>query len=217
MVNEINYIAIEGVIGVGKTSLARLIAEKMRARLILEKFEENPFLDKFYKSKADFAFQTQMFFLVSRYKQLEGLHQNSLFTNFIVSDYIFEKDRIFASINLSDEEFRLYDSIYPMFSQNIRKPDLVIFLDSDVDRLVYNVKLRNREMEKAVTADYLAALSNAYKEFFFKYSHSPLLIINTTGIDFVNNDSEFNALCKEIFRKDRAFIEYFNPEGKGIF
>lgn len=215
--NDINYIAIEGVIGVGKTSLAKLLAEKMRARLILEQFEENPFLDKFYKSKADFAFQTQMFFLVSRYKQLEGLHQNNLFNDFVVSDYIFEKDRIFATINLSDEEFGLYDSIYPMFAHNIRKPDLVIFLDSDVDRLIYNVHRRNRAMESAITPEYLTALSNAYKEFFFKYSQSPLLIINTTDIDFVNNETEFNALYKEIFRADRAFIEYFNPEGKGIF
>lgn len=214
--HDIGYIAVEGVIGAGKTSLAKKLAEKMRASLILEKFDENPFLDKFYKSPRDFAFQTQMFFLVNRYKQLEGLAQGSLFSQYVVSDYIFEKDRIFAMINLSDDEFQLYESIYPMFQKNVRMPDLVIFLDSDVDRLVKNIRQRNRSMESSITEKYLLDLSEAYKDYFYKYSQTPLLMINTTEIDFVNNDEDFDALYKTIFRSDRAFKEYFTPERRII-
>lgn len=214
--SEIGYIAVEGVIGVGKSSLAKKLADILRARLILENFEENPFLDKFYLSPRDFAFQTQMFFLVNRYKQLEGLAQGSLFSQFVVSDYIFEKDRIFATLNLSDDEFQLYDSIYPMFQKNIRKPDLVIFLDSDVKRLVRNIRMRDRDIEKSISEKYLEDLSEAYKNYFYKYSQTPLLMINTTEIDFVNNDEDFDALYKTIFREDRAFKEYFNPEKRII-
>ncbi|MEW6193662.1 MAG: deoxynucleoside kinase [Bacteroidota bacterium] len=209
---DIRYIAIEGVIGAGKTSLAQKLSEKLGANLVLEQFEENPFLEKFYEDRKRFAFQTQMFFLINRYKQQQQLNQQELFSNYIVSDYIFEKDKIFAYLNLSGEELKLYESIFPLLERDIPKPDVVIFLQSGIDRLVNNVKKRDREFEKNLNRGYLSELSEAYNNFFFKYNDTPLLIVNTSEIDFVNRDDDFEELYTQIFREDRGFIEYFNPE-----
>lgn len=212
---ELRYIAIEGVIGAGKTSLARMLAEKLNADLILEQFEENPFLEKFYDDRKRFAFQTQMFFLINRYKQQQQLKQQDLFSSITVSDYIFDKDKIFAYLNLSAEEVKLYENIFPLLERDIPKPDLVIFLQSSIDRLMANVKTRGRKFEKNLTRQYLADLSEAYNNFYFKYNNTPLLIVNTSDIDFVNNETDFKELYSQIFREDRGFIEYFNPERKG--
>lgn len=211
---EIRYIAIEGVIGAGKTSLAQKLSDKLGANLILEQFEDNPFLEKFYDDRKRFAFQTQMFFLINRYKQQQQLNQQELFSKYIVSDYIFEKDKIFAYLNLSGEEIKLYESIFPLLERDIPKPDLVIFLQSSLDRLVANVKTRGRKIEKNLTRGYLTELSESYNNFFFKYNNTPLLIVNTTEIDFVNREEDFDELYMQIFREDRGFIEYFNPEVK---
>jgi len=213
--NEIRYVAIEGVIGAGKTSLAKKLSEKLNANLILEEFETNPFLGKFYEDRKRYAFQTQMFFLINRYKQQEQLVQEDLFSKFIVSDYIFEKDQIFAYLNLEGEELKLYESLFPLLQRNLRKPDLVIFLQSATDRLMYNIKRRGRKVERNLTRGYIEELSEAYNNFFFKYNHTPLLIVNTTEIDFVNKQKDFDELYTQIFREDRGFIEYFNPEGRG--
>lgn len=213
--SEIKTIAIEGVIGVGKTSLAKKLAEKLNAKLVLEEFESNPFLEKFYNDRKRFAFQTQMFFLINRFKQQQQLNQEDLFTNYIVADYIFEKDKIFAYLNLSADEIKLYESIFPLLQRDLRKFDLVIFLQSSVDRLMYNIKRRNRKIEKNITKNYLKELSEAYNSFFFKYNNTPLLIVNTTEIDFVNNQNDFDELFNQIFREDRGFVEYFNPTPRG--
>ncbi len=212
---ELRYIAIEGVIGAGKTTLTQKIAEKLTANLILEEFEENPFLEKFYDDRKRFAFQTQIFFLINRYKQQQQLNQQELFTKYIVSDYIFQKDRIFAYLNLSGEELKLYETIFPLLERDIPKPDLVIFLQSSIDRLMLNIRSRGRKFERNLTRAYLSELSEAYNNFFFKYSNTPLLIVNTTDIDFVNRTEDFDLLYEQIFREDRGFIEYFNPEAKG--
>jgi deoxyadenosine/deoxycytidine kinase len=214
-VAELRYIAIEGVIGAGKTTLAGMLSEKLNADLILEQFEENPFLEKFYDDRKRFAFQTQMFFLINRYKQQQQLKQQDLFSSITVSDYIFDKDKIFAYLNLSPEEVKLYENIFPLLERDIPKPDLVIFLQSSIDRLMANIKLRGRKFEKNLTRQYLAELSEAYNNFFFKYNNTPLLIVNTSDIDFVNSETDFNELYNQIFREDRGFIEYFNPEVKG--
>jgi len=213
---DVKYIAIEGVIGAGKTSLAKKISEKLNAELILEQFEVNPFLESFYSDRKRYAFQTQMFFLINRFKQQEELNQENLFTEYIVSDYVFDKDRIFAYLNLSGEELKLYESIFPLLSRSLRKPDLVVFLQSSVDRLMFNIKKRSRKIERNLTRSYIEELSDAYTHFFFRYSNTPLLIVNSTGIDFVNNDQDFNELFKQIFRKDRGVKEYFKPETKRI-
>lgn len=212
---ELRYIAIEGVIGAGKTTLARMISEKLSADLILEQFEENPFLEKFYDDRKRFAFQTQMFFLINRYKQQQQLKQQDLFSSITVSDYIFDKDKIFAYLNLSTEEVKLYENIFPLLERDIPKPDVVIFLQCSIDRLMSNIKQRGRKFEKNLTRQYLAELSEAYNNFFFKYNNTPLLIVNTSEIDFVNSESDFKELYDQIFREDRGFIEYFNPEAKG--
>ncbi|RMD50413.1 MAG: deoxynucleoside kinase [Ignavibacteria bacterium] len=215
--SEIRYIAIEGVIGAGKTSLAKKLSEKLKSKLILEEFEENPFLEKFYNDRRRYAFQTQMFFLINRFKQQQALNQEDLFAEYIVSDYMFDKDKIFAYLNLSGEELKLYESIFPMLKRDLRKYDLVIFLQSHIDRLMYNIKKRGRRFERNITRSYIEELSEAYNNFFFKYNDTPLLIVNTSEIDFVNNERDFNELFNQIFREDRGFIEYFNPESRGAF
>jgi deoxyguanosine kinase len=214
--NDLKYISIEGVIGAGKTSLAKRISESLNAKLILEQFDNNPFLEKFYIDRKRFAFQTQMFFLINRFKQQQELHQEDLFSEHIICDYVFEKDRIFAYMNLSKDELNLYESIYPLLARALRKPDLVIFLQSSTDRLMYNIKSRNRKVERAITRNYIEELSESYNNYFFKYNTTPLLIVNSSEIDFVSNDKDFDELFKQIFREDRGFTEYFNPETRRI-
>ncbi len=211
---DVKYIAIEGVIGVGKTSLARKIKDKLSAELLLEQFDANPFLEKFYSDRNRYAFQTQMFFLIKRFKPQEELSQENLFRDYIVSDYLFEKDRIFAYLNLNSEELKLYESLYPLLARSLRKPDLVVFLQSSSDRLMHNIKNRNRKIERALNRSYIEDLSEAYNHFFFRYNNTPLLIVNSTDIDFVNSDDDFEELFKQIFREDRGVKEYFKPESK---
>ena len=210
----IKYIAIEGVIGAGKTSLARKIKDRLNGELLLEQFDANPFLEKFYSDRSSYAFQTQMFFLINRFKQQEELNQEDLFRDYIVSDYLFEKDRIFAYLNLNNEELKLYESLYPLLARSLRKPDLVVFLQSSTDRLMHNIKNRNRKIERALNRSYIEELSEAYNHFFFRYNSTPLLIVNSTEIDFVNSDGDFEELFKQIFREDRGVKEYFKPESK---
>ncbi|NNG27707.1 MAG: deoxynucleoside kinase [Ignavibacteriaceae bacterium] len=210
--SEVKFIAIEGVIGVGKTSLAKKIKDRLNGKFIAEQFETNPFLEKFYADRARYAFQTQMFFLINRFKQQQELAQEDLFTEHIVCDYIFEKDRIFAYLNLGSDELKLYENIYPLLARTLRKPDLVVFLQSRTDRLMFNIKKRNRKIERALSRNYIEELSEAYNHFFFRYNSSPLLIVNSSDLDFVNSEEDFNELFKQIFREDRGFKEYFNPE-----
>lgn len=214
--SELRYIAIEGVIGAGKTALAKKLKAKLDARLVIEQFETNPFLEKFYNDRRRYAFQTQMFFLINRFKQQEELVQEDLFSSYIVSDYIFEKDRIFAYLNLTGDELKLYESLYPLLARSLRKPDLVVFLQSSIDRLMFNIKKRGRAIEKNLTRSYIEELSDAYNHFFFRYNTTPLLIVNSTEIDFVNNENDFEELLRQIFREDRGLIEYFNPETRRV-
>jgi deoxyadenosine/deoxycytidine kinase len=210
--SDLRFIAFEGVIGVGKTSLAKKIRDRLDAKLILEHFENNPFLEKFYSDRNRYAFQTQMFFLLNRFKQLQELIQEELFTSYTICDYLFDKDRIFAYLNLSKDELNLYESIYPLLARSLRKPDLIVYLQASTDRLMFNIKSRNRKIERALSRNYLEELSEAYNHYFFRYDATPLLIVNATELDFVNNDDDFDLLFKQIFREDRAYTEYFSPE-----
>lgn len=213
---EIRYIAIEGVIGAGKTTLATLLAERLNAELVLEQFEINPFLEKFYKDRKRFAFQTQIFFLVNRYLQQQNLLQSNLFNEYLVSDYIFEKDKIFAYLNLEGEELKLYEILVSQLEKNILKPDLVIFLKASVDKLMDNIRKRDRSFERHIQRTYIEQLHKAYDHFFFAYKSTPLLIVNTNELDFLNNKEDLDNLIKLIFRKDRAYIEYYSPNPKGL-
>ncbi len=214
---EIRYIAIEGVIGAGKTTLATLLAERLNADLVLEQFEINPFLEKFYKDRRRYAFQTQIFFLVNRYIQQQNLLQSNLFKEYLVSDYIFEKDRIFAYLNLEGDELKLYETLATQLEKNILKPDLVIFLQASVDRLMENIRKRDRSFERNIQRGYIEQLHSAYDHFFFAYQKTPLLIVNTNEVDFLNNQGDLDNLIELVFRKDRAYIEYYSPKPKGLF
>lgn len=213
---EIRYIAIEGVIGAGKTTLATLLAERLNADLVLEQFEINPFLEKFYKDRRRYAFQTQIFFLVNRYIQQQNLLQSNLFKEYLVSDYIFEKDKIFAYLNLEGEELKLYDTLATQLEKNILKPDLVIFLKASVDKLMENIRKRDRVFERNMQRSYIEQLHEAYDHFFFAYKSTPLLIVNTNELDFLKNPQDLDNLIELIFRKDRAFIEFYSPNPKGF-
>jgi 2-amino-4-hydroxy-6-hydroxymethyldihydropteridine diphosphokinase len=214
-VREIRYIAIEGVIGAGKTSLAKLLSERLNAKLVLEQYYENPFLEKFYEDRERYAFQTQIFFLLSRYKQQMELHQIDLFHEYLITDYIFDKDKIFAHINLKGDELKLYEMLVGMLEKNIPIPDLVIYLQSSVERLMQNIRKRGRPYEKNISEDYIRELYNAYNEFFFnQYRKSPVLVINATEIDFVNNKDDFEDLVNEILSPRKSYFEYYNPVKK---
>ena len=204
------HIAIEGTIGVGKTSLAGILGDRLEAKLILEEFEENPFLVEFYKDSDRFAFQTQLFFLLSRYRQQQQLQQTDLFTKTLISDYMFVKDRLFAALNLDDKEMSLYNAVARILEKNVASPDMVIFLQSDTDRLMQNIKLRGREYEKLIDWKYIDALNQMYNEYFFRYNNSPLLIINTNDIDFVNNEKDLEEII-EFIRTPGEGTRYFNP------
>lgn len=211
---NIRYIAIEGVIGAGKTSLAQKLGEALNAKVVLEKFEENPFLPKFYEDPIRYAFQTQIFFLLSRYKQQQEFFQADLFQDFLITDYIFEKDKIFAYLNLADDELKLYEMLINNMEHNIPTPDLVVYIQSSIERLMVNIKKRNREIEKNMTVEYIRDLNEAYNYFFFRYKDAPLLIVNATAIDFVNNQNDFEELLVEILRPNKAPVEYYNPMKK---
>jgi 2-amino-4-hydroxy-6-hydroxymethyldihydropteridine diphosphokinase len=214
-VKEIRYIAIEGVIGAGKTSLAKMLGERLNAKVVLEQYYENPFLEKFYQNRERYAFQTQIFFLLSRYKQQMELLQRDLFYEYLITDYIFDKDKIFAHINLKGDELKLYEMLVSLLEKNIPVPDLVIFLQSSVERLMQNIRKRGRPYEKNISEDYIRELYEAYNEFFFnQYRKSPVLVINATEIDFVNNKEDFEDLVKEILSPRRGTFEYYNPPKK---
>ena len=178
--------------------------------LELEEFERNPFLEDFYNDPKGFAFQTQIFFLLSRYKQQVGLQQIALFSKNIIADYMFAKDRLFATLNLSDKELDLYNTVANILEKNLSFPEMVIFLQSDTDRLIENIRKRGRTYEEKIDNSYLKALNQVYTEYFFKYDKSPLLIINTNDIDFVNNKDDLEELINFI-RTPGEGTRYFNP------
>lgn len=204
------YVAIEGSIGVGKTSLAKLLSGKLSARLVLETFQDNPFLTDFYEEPDRFAFQTQLWFLLQRYQQQQELRQVDMFHSLLVSDYMFVKDRLFASLNLKEKEMSLYDSVANMMEKNVLHPDLVIFLQADTDTLMNNIKRRGREYEKNISWDYIDSLNQVYNEYFFRYQETPLVIINTNNIDFVHSEQDLEEVINYI-RQPVVGTKFFNP------
>ncbi|MBE0433422.1 deoxynucleoside kinase [candidate division WOR-3 bacterium] len=195
---ELRFIAIEGVIGAGKTSLAKVLSNKLHAGILLEEFEENPFLTKFYADRKKYAFHTQIYFLMSRYRMQREMAQIDLFNSRIVADYLFVKDRIFAEVNLSDEEFALYDKIYSILAVDIPRPDLVIYLQSDPEVLFKRIRQRGRAYERDMEFDYVGRLCEAYNTFFFHYNSSPMLIVNIKGFDFLANPRDLDLLWGEM-------------------
>ena len=204
------YVAIEGTIGVGKTSLAKLISEHLGAKLVLEEFQDNPFLSDFYNDPERHAFQTQLWFLLQRFQQQQDLRQIDMFQNLVITDYMFVKDRLFASLNLNEKEMSLYDTVANMMERNVIGPDLVIFLQADTETLMRNISKRGRDFEKNMSEDYIDALNQVYNEYFFRYQDTPLVIINTNNIDFVNNKRDLDEVINYI-RQPAKGTKFFNP------
>jgi deoxyguanosine kinase len=211
---EKRYIVVEGPIGVGKTSLTERLAAEFGFRTVMEKVEENPFLPRYYKDPARFAMQTQLFFLLSRYGQQKELSQQDLFSSGVVCDYLFAKDRIFASVALESDELLLYNQLFSTLDARIPKPDLVIFLQAPSDVLLSRIKMRGREYEREVAREYLQAINEAYNRFFFGYDETPLLVINTSEVDFVKRPGDFQDLVREIRRMKKGTLFYV-PLGSG--
>lgn len=211
---ECRYVAIEGVIGVGKTSLARLLARDTRGRLHLERADENPFLPRFYAEPRRYAFQTQIFFLLSRFRQQQELHQQDLFASPVISDYIFAKDRIFANVTLDNEELRLYERLAAELLPRVPVPDLVVYLQASVDVLMARISRRGRAYEAQIARAYIEELSDAYNHFFFHYRDAPLLVVNTSGMDFVGNAEHYEVLSRNLAEPFQG-VRYYTPAWEG--
>lgn len=205
------YIAVEGPIGVGKTSLAKRLAQTFNYDIVLEKPEENPFLERFYRNPRQYALSTQLFFLFQRTQQLQDLKQNDLFEPVRVADFLIDKDRLFARQNLDADEFLLYENVYRHLTLNAPVPDLVIYLQAPTHVLLTRIQKRGIPSEQAIEADYLDRLNESYTRFFHYYDASPLLIVNSTELDLVSNNDDYQQLVKRIIQAPQG-IHYFNPK-----
>ena len=204
------YIAVEGPIGVGKSTLAKKLSESLQADLLLEQPKKNPFLARFYAKPRQYALPTQLFFLFQRLKQLQHSQQDDLFTAGRVADFILEKDPLFAQITLDDDEYRLYQQVYTNLQINVPKPDLVIYLQAPEDVLIKRINKRGIKYEKDMNPQYLRKLTDAYTAFFYRYDDSPLLIVNAADMNFVDNEVHYDALLERI-NSIQSGKNYFNP------
>ncbi len=198
MSSGVSLVAVDGSIGVGKTSLARLLARHLGAKLIEENVEDNPFIERFYEDMGAYSLQAQLVFLMNRYKQQLSLSQKELFSELTIIDYIFARDKIFAHVNLSDEELGLYSRIANELETKLIRPDIVIYLQASSDVLFERIQRRGNAMERTISKDYLETLNEAFNHFFFNYSETPLLIVNTDRMDFVNDERQFHDLVQRI-------------------
>lgn len=204
------YIAVEGPIGVGKTSLAQMLAKELNARLLLEDADNNPFLPRFYAEPDKYAFPAQLYFLLTRYNQQRELLQRDLFEQATVADYLFAKDRIFANLNLAPDEIKLYEGVYKLVDAQMAKPDLVVYVRARVEVLGERLRKRSRDFERHISYEYLERVSSAYRDFFFYYDEAPLLVVDSSEIDFVGNPSDLADLIREIDAAGPG-TQYFVP------
>jgi deoxyadenosine/deoxycytidine kinase len=205
------HIAVEGPIGVGKTSLVTLLAKQFRGTKILEDVD-NPFLDDFYKDKRGAAFRTELFFVLSRYDQQRQIAQRDLFTELVISDYTFPKSKIFSYLTLDDSELMIFNRLYELLYETVPRPDLVIYLQAGLDTLLKRIKKRGRAYERSISPQYLQELSEAYSHYFYRYDETPLLVVNTSEIDFVSTPAHFDQLVEQI-RNAQKGTQYYVPLG----
>jgi len=208
--SDLKYVVVEGPIGVGKTTLANKLALDWDAELVLENVEDNPFLLQFYEEPRQFALSTQLHFLLTRTRQIQHIKQQSIFSNTRVSDFMAHKEKLFAQITLNSEEYDLYDQIYSYLTSDLPKPDLIIYLQASTKTLEKRVKNRARGYEKHINFSYLEKINSSYANFFHKYDSSPLLIINTENVDFVNNNEDYLDIINMIYKMEKG-KHYFNP------
>ena len=204
---------VEGPIGVGKTSLVERLSERLGARRLLEAADDNPFLSEFYQDAARYAFQTQLWFLLNRFRQQQELAQSVPFRQTLVADYLFAKDKIFAYLTLEDHELTLYERVHALLQVQVPTPDLVLFLQATTDALLQRIGIRAKPYERDIRRAYLDELNAAYTHFFFHYSASPLLVVNTSDIDFVNRPGDFEDLVKAVLEV-RAGTHYYVPRSR---
>ncbi len=205
-----DYIVIEGPIGVGKSSLAQRLANDYESELILEEVDENPFLEQFYQKPREAALSTQLFFLMHRTRQLQELRQGSIFSQSKIADYLIEKDQLFAQVTLTPKEYELYLQVYEHMIIDTPKPDLVVYLQAPVPTLIERIRKRGRNYERFIESNYLEQLNEAYADFFYHYHDAPLLIVNASDIDFINNDRDYEQLKTQILNTNSG-RHYFNP------
>ncbi|OYY50171.1 MAG: deoxynucleoside kinase [Methylophilales bacterium 28-44-11] len=208
--NQFPYIVVEGPIGSGKTTLARMLSEKFSAELLTEKAEVNPFLPRFYQDAQRYALPTQLFFLFQRSRQIADMSQRDMFAKPTVADFFLEKDPLFARLNLDDEEYALYHQIYSHLQLKSPKPDLVIYLQTPVDELADRIQERNISYEQEIPREYIERLADAYSEFFHSYNASRLLIVNNEKLNIIKDDSALDLLVQRI-SQIKSSREYFNP------
>lgn len=204
------FVAVEGAIGVGKTTLARRLAETFNYEVLLEQAEENPFLERFYRNQKNAALSTQLFFLFQRSQQIEDLRQGDMFEPVRVSDFLIDKDRLFARVNLDDDEFQLYDKVYQQLTIDAPRPDLVIYLQASVDVLLSRIQQRGIDYEQVISRQYLETLNEAYSEFFLYYDDAPLLIVNAEELDVISRSADYAQLVDYLLNI-RSGRHYFNP------
>ena len=208
------FVVIEGVIGAGKTALAQLLGQGWNARLVLEDLGQNPYLEEFYRDRPRYAFQTQITFLLARYRQQQELLQRDIFSPRIVSDYLFQKDRIFANVNLSDKELRLYDALFPLLERDVPTPDLVVYLQASTSRLLKRIESRGRSFESDIVPEYVAALNEAYNYFFFHYDAAPVLVVDSNELDLERHPEQGQDLRQRIEEHTGGTV-YYRPLGPG--
>lgn len=205
----LRHVAVDGPIGVGKTSLVEMLARRFHGTKVLEDVD-NPFLGDFYKRRKGSAFQTQLYFVLSRYQQQREIAQIDLFSTLVLADYHFPKDKIFACLNLDDSELLIYDRLYQLLAESVPKPDLVLYLQGSLETCMKRIKKASRPVEKNITPEYVGELIEAYNYYFYHYEETPLLVVNTNEIDFVNRAADFDDLVHQIQRTKKG-VQYYVP------